>query len=693
MKVTVFNLCETDPVGSIFKSFSLSMNKKIALFSIMLLSATLSNAQYVLKEADKQASLYNYTAAIPLYKKAFSKKISVRAIRGVADSYKLLNEYPEAETWYRKLVALPEHTANDELHYAKVLINNAKYTAAKEALDGYLAKQPNDILAMNMQAGCDSAAKWNAKPVKGDLENLKAMNTQWSDWGTGFRTGRFVFASDRPYDSLRHDKLYNNSNISRKRYGFTGRSYFHLYESDGFDSSTTRLLSRNVNGDYHSAKATYTADGNTMYYAVTNLVKKKSRFAEQLYTLNVELKASKWNNTNANWEIDSFPYNEIFNYSVGDPFISADGRTLYFVADYGTRGLGSTDIYYCTRGQDGKWQTPVNMGPSINTAGSERTPFMDSTGVFYFATDGRPGVGGLDIFSAKQKDGVWYPVNMGAPVNSAQDDFGPAYNTGKSMYFSSNRAGGYGNDDIYRFTPWKILVFSLEGKAFDKATKAPLGNATVALANKATGNVLTTGTDDEGNYKFVLDSLSDYGLNATRVTYSPSENVLVTTNGLTASQVIHQDVFLPKIVIAQVAAPEKKTLIVAKANVAGHKIDLGNRFNPANVYFDLGKSAVRPDAAKELDKLIALMKENPQWKLMMGFHTDSRSDDNYNMKLSQKRAASVLQYFISKGIAKERMTATGYGETRLINRCANGVHCSEQEHQANRRTEFEVFDR
>ncbi|SFW77097.1 OmpA family protein [Chitinophaga sancti] len=669
------------------------MNKKIALFSIMLLSATLSNAQYVLKEADKQASLYNYTAAIPLYKKAFSKKISVRAIRGVADSYKLLNEYPEAETWYRKLVALPEHTANDELHYAKVLINNAKYTAAKEALDGYLAKQPNDILAMNMQAGCDSAAKWNAKPVKGDLENLKAMNTQWSDWGTGFRTGRFVFASDRPYDSLRHDKLYNNSNISRKRYGFTGRSYFHLYESDGFDSSTTRLLSRNVNGDYHSAKATYTADGNTMYYAVTNLVKKKSRFAEQLYTLNVELKASKWNNTNANWEIDSFPYNEIFNYSVGDPFISADGRTLYFVADYGTRGLGSTDIYYCTRGQDGKWQTPVNMGPSINTAGSERTPFMDSTGVFYFATDGRPGVGGLDIFSAKQKDGVWYPVNMGAPVNSAQDDFGPAYNTGKSMYFSSNRAGGYGNDDIYRFTPWKILVFSLEGKAFDKATKAPLGNATVALANKATGNVLTTGTDDEGNYKFVLDSLSDYGLNATRVTYSPSENVLVTTNGLTASQVIHQDVFLPKIVIAQVAAPEKKTLIVAKANVAGHKIDLGNRFNPANVYFDLGKSAVRPDAAKELDKLIALMKENPQWKLMMGFHTDSRSDDNYNMKLSQKRAASVLQYFISKGIAKERMTATGYGETRLINRCANGVHCSEQEHQANRRTEFEVFDR
>ncbi|WP_440133149.1 OmpA family protein [Chitinophaga sancti] len=669
------------------------MNKKIALFSIMLLSATLSNAQYVLKEADKQASLYNYTAAIPLYKKAFSKKVSVRAIRGVADSYKLLNEYPEAETWYRKLVALPEHTANDELHYAKVLINNAKYTAAKEALDGYLAKQPNDVLAMNMQAGCDSAAKWNAKPVKGDLENLKAMNTQWSDWGTGFRTGRFVFASDRPYDSLRHDKLYNNSNISRKRYGFTGRSYFHLYESDGFDSSTTRLLSRNVNGDYHSAKATYTADGNTMYYAVTNLVKKKSRFAEQLYTLNVELKASKWNNTNANWEIDSFPYNEIFNYSVGDPFISADGRTLYFVADYGTRGLGSTDIYYCTRGQDGKWQTPVNMGPSINTAGSERTPFMDSTGVFYFATDGRPGVGGLDIFSAKQKDGVWYPVNMGAPVNSAQDDFGPAYNTGKSMYFSSNRAGGYGNDDIYRFTPWKILVFSLEGKAFDKATKAPLGNATVALANKATGNVLTTGTDDEGNYKFVLDSLSDYGLNATRVTYSPSENVLVTTNGLTASQVIHQDVFLPKIVIAQVAAPEKKTLIVAKANVAGHKIDLGNRFNPANVYFDLGKSAVRPDAAKELDKLIALMKENPQWKLMMGFHTDSRSDDNYNMKLSQKRAASVLQYFISKGIAKERMTATGYGETRLINRCANGVHCSEQEHQANRRTEFEVFDR
>jgi outer membrane protein OmpA-like peptidoglycan-associated protein len=333
------------------------------------------------------------------------------------------------------------------------------------------------------------------------------------------------------------------------------------------------------------------------------------------------------------------------------------------------------------------------MGPSINTAGSERTPFMDSTGVFYFATDGRPGVGGLDIFSAKQVNGTWMPINMGYPVNSAQDDFSPAYNTGKSMYFSSNRLGGYGSDDIYRFTPWKILVFSLEGKAFDKATKAPLSNATVSLANKATGQVLTAETDDDGNYRFVLDSLSDYGLHATRVTYSPSENAVVTTNGLTESQVLHQDVLLQKIEIKQVTAPEKKPLIIAKANVTGHKIDLGNRFNPANVYFDLGKSAVRPDAAKELDKLILLMKENPSWKVAMGFHTDSRSDDNYNMKLSQKRAASVLQYFLAKGIAKERMTATGYGETRLINRCANGVHCSEQEHQANRRTEFEVFDR
>jgi outer membrane protein OmpA-like peptidoglycan-associated protein len=669
------------------------MNKKIALFSIMLLSATLSNAQYVLKEADKQASLYNYTAAIPLYKKAFSKKVTVRAIRGVADSYQLLNEYAEAETWYRKLVVLPEHTANDELHYAKVLINNAKYADAKEALDGYLGKQPNDPLAISMKQGCDSAVKWNAKPVKGDLENLKAMNTQWADWGTGFRNGRFVFASDRPYDSLRHDQLFNNSNISRKKYGFTGRSYLHLYESDGFDSSTTRLLSRNVNGDYHSAKATYTADGNTMYYAVTNMVKKKGRFAEQLYTLNVELKAAQWNNTTGNWETDSFPYNEIFDYSVGDPFISADGRILYFVADYGTRGLGGTDIYYCSRGKDGKWETPVNMGPSINTAGSERTPFMDSTGVFYFATNGRPGIGGLDIFSAKQHNGNWEVKNMGAPVNSAQDDFGPAYNTGKTLYFSSNRPGGYGNDDIYRFTPWKILVFSLEGKAFDKVTKAPLSNTTVKLANKATGNVLTAETDDEGNYRFVLDSLSDYGLNATRVTYNPAENAVVTTNGLKESQVLHQDLLLQKIEIKQVAAPEKKPLIIAKANVTGHKIDLGNRFNPANVYFDLGKSAVRPDAARELNKLIALMKENPSWKLAMGFHTDSRSDDNYNMKLSQRRAASVLQYFISQGIAKERMTATGYGETRLINRCANGVHCSEQEHQANRRTEFEVFDR
>jgi outer membrane protein OmpA-like peptidoglycan-associated protein len=669
------------------------MNIKIALCSIMLLSATYTNAQYALKEADQQASLYNYTAAIPLYKKAFSKKETVRAARGVADGYRLLNEYAAAEQWYSKLVALPEHTAKDELNYAKILINNQQYTAAKTTLAAYLDKEPNDVLAKSLQQGCDSAGRWMAKPVLGDLENLKAMNTAWADWGTGFRNGLFVFASDRPYDSLRNDPLFNNANISRKKYGFTGRSYLHLYESNGFDSSTTHALSRNINGDFHSAKATYTADGKTMYYAVTNLVKKKGSFAEQLYTLNVLLKGAQWNNSTGSWDTAAFPYNEIFNYSVGDPFISADGHTLYFVADFGTRGLGGTDIYYCRMGGDGKWETPVNMGDGINTPGDERTPFVDSTGVLYFATNGKPGFGGLDIFRANQQAGKWIVQNMGAPVNSAQDDFGPAYNTGKSLYFSSNRPGGLGNDDIYRFTPWKILEFSLEGKAIDKVTRAPLANATISLASKNTGKVLTAETDGEGYYKFVLDSLSDYNLDASRITYNPAESAFVTTNGLTENEVLHRNMILEKIVLKEVAAPEKKPVIVAKANISGHKIDLGNRFNAANVYFDLGKSAVRADAARELDKLVAMMKENPEWKVSMSFHTDSRAADAYNMQLSQRRANAVLAYFVSKGINKNRMSAIGYGETRLINRCSNGVHCSEQEHQANRRTEFEVFDR
>lgn len=676
------------------------MNKKHytlpALLSTLLVTGMLNTAsgQYVIKEANEQATLYNYAAAIPLYQKAFKKKESVAAVRGLATSYRLLKDYPEAATWYAKLVAMPEHTAADELYYAAVLMSNQQYSTAKEVLSGYLGKTPDDKIAASMKAGCDSAAQWLSAPVRGDLENLKGLNSEWSDWSTAFRNGKIVFASDRPYDSLRHDKLFNISNIKKKYYGYTGNSYLHLYESNGLDSGTTKLLVRDVNGDYHSADATYTANGETLYYAVTELAAKKGSLLgkEQPYTLNVEIRGQQLDTASHAWkQLPTVPFNEIFNYSVGDPFITADGKTLYFVADYGDKGNGGTDIYYSTLDANGQWQTPVNMGAEINSAGNERSPVIDGSGALYFSTDGRPGMGGLDIFRAVKEKGTWVARNMGVPVNSAQDDFAPAYNGTNTMYFSSNRPGGKGSDDLYRFTPAKILVFSLEGKALNKKTSQPLADVEVALANKENGGVRKVTTDSEGNFHFALDSLTAYVLDGQKALFKPELGVAVTTKGLTESAVLHRDLYLEKIEVDNVVTKPKDP-VPAKGVGPARKIDLTGKFNAQNIYFDLGKADIRPDVAKELDKLIAELKAHPSWKVDMSFHTDSRGDDNSNLKLSQRRATSTLNYILGKGIDKKRLTAKGYGETKLINHCANGVNCPEAEHQANRRAEFTVLE-
>jgi peptidoglycan-associated lipoprotein len=653
------------------------MNVKAKFLGALVFVAFNARAQYIIKEANTQATLYNYAAAVPLYEKAYHKKPTAAAARGAADGYRLLKQYSDAANWYAILDTMQEHTAADELHYAGVLMSTQQYDAAKSILKNHT----DDRMAANMLAGCDSAASWLKHPVRGDFENMKALNSEWSDWGMAFHNG-FIYASDRPYDSLRHDPVFNNSNISRKEYGYTGNSYLHLYNG-------TQLLPRTVNGDFHSATASYTADGKTLYYAETKLVKKKGSFLgkDNPYTLNVEIKGAQWSDSAQGWQaLPEFPYNEIFNHSLGDPFISPDGNTLYFTVGDSTQ---STDIYY-TRKSGAGWGAPVKMGPEVNTPGNERTPMIDHNGVFYFATDGRPGLGGLDIF--KLVDGV--AVNMGAPVNSAGDDFAPAYNHSTTIYFSSNRPGGHGSDDIYRFTPYRVLVFDLHGKALDKKTHAPLADVTVTVLNMTTGKEMHTTTDDNGRYSFKLDSISDYeSLHGERVTYRVGDGKSVTTKGLNANESFERDLYLEKIEMDVVAVAQHTDKPIATPGVQRHQIDLTGKFNPANIYFDLGKADVRPDAAKELDKLIALMKENPSWKVDMSFHTDSRADDNYNMKLSERRAASTLKYFLSKGIAKSRLTAKGYGETRLVNGCKNGVPCTEAEHQANRRTEFVIFDK
>lgn len=667
---------KTDIQSVKIKPATRMLNKKTIIVIIsavtLFFRADRVGAQYILKQAIGQAEVFNYTVAKPLFTKAYNKRNSIEAARGLAEIYRCTRDYVFAESWYAKVVGMPDHTVEDELHYAEVLMNNSKYAEAAIQLQNYLTKNIGNKKAQNMLYGCNDAQIWLTHPLKGSLQNMQALNSAYSDWGTSFYNGSFIFASDRPYDSLRHQPFFSNTNIKREYYGWTGNSYLHLYQGNGQDSCSNRLLNKGINGDYHSASAAYTSDGKELYYAVTSLLKRPRSFLrkEQPYTLNIEIRKAEWDSVGHAWaQSVDFPYNKIFNYSVGDPWISDDGQRLYFTANCGENNIGGTDIYYSEKGIDGNWEQPKNIGPEINTEGNERTPFFDEAGNFYFASDGRPGMGGLDIYKAtRSRNGGWIVANMGCPVNSPQDDFAPFFNQPLTLYFSSNRLHGKGNDDIYRFDIAKIPVFNLEGTVRDKKTYEPLKDAVVTLLNKQTNTAFNTITDVLGNFSFKLDSLTDYGLGTVKTDYSTVSGEELTTKGLRESETIKKDLYLDK-------------------------IELNKPVRLENIYFDLDKWNIRQDAAIELDKLVKMLNDNPTWKIEMSSHTDSRADDNYNMKLSQHRAESTVKYLVDHGIEKDRLTAKGYGETRLVNKCSNGVPCSEEEHQLNRRTEFTILDK
>jgi peptidoglycan-associated lipoprotein len=666
------------------------------LLSILMAAAMMigtietASGQYAMKQADAQAGLYNYARAVPLYEKAYGKKTTSEAARGLAESYRLMNNYTAAEPWYAKLVAMPDHTPADELHYAGILMSNSKYAEAKQVLDSFLSKDASHTIAANMRKGCDSASKWQPAPVKGALENMQELNSSWSDWSTAFHNGTIVFASDRPYDTRYQKSNPGRSGINKKYYGWTGYNYLHLYESNGLDSAAAKMLGSNINGDYHSASVSYSNNGK-FYYAVTGLLKDRSSFLgkDGPYTLNVMIVEQQWDANNSTWRQSAlFPYNGIFEYSLGDPYITPDGSTIYFVSTKGDNNMGGTDIFYSTLDENGKWRIPVNMGPEINTAGNERTPIFAKDGTFYFASDGRPGMGALDIYKAVKtgNDGSWQVTNMRSPVNSAQDDFAPSFDS-TVLYFSSNRTGGKGSDDIYRFIAFKVLEFSLSGKVQDLQTAVRLPGAEVTLHNKQTGASEKAVTDENGNYHFTLDSLSNYELSVAKTGFTAVTGVNITTNGLTESTALLRDITMEMPPPPKPVEPKKEIRFGQMTILVNQPIEM------KGIRFGVNKADITPSAAAELNNLVKLLKDNPTLKIELSSHTDARGNDGYNMKLSQRRAESTLRYLVSKGIDRKRLVAKGYGESQLLNRCANNVPCTEEEHSINRRTAFTILDK
>lgn len=573
------------------------------IIAALLLFAFKAQSQYILKEADKQFDLYNYSKAVKLYAAAYEKKPTAYSASRLAESYRKYFNYTEAEKWYAIVVAMPDAVPENRLQYAKVLQNNEKYDAAKEQFKQYMATSntTDPRLLQNWIASCDSAKLWMQNPADVKINSESSLNSAASDWAPVSYQKGVVFTSDREFTA---DRVMGKKHRPFLKfdgrmivpgdqiYLWTGRNYNHLYFKGESDSLILFPLDPGTN--YHVGTSSFTAAGDEVFFTLTRIPSTIKKY-EKISTINVEIYSSQKNSAEKWSKPIPVPFNKVADYSVGDPFITKKGDTLYFSSNM-PGGLGGTDLYRAVKNNSGEWGAPQNL-TELNTAGNERSPVFDHSGNFYFASDGRVGMGGLDIFKCINFGKANSVVeNLKYPINSSKDDF--AFSAGNDVqYFSSNRDGGRGADDIY---------------SMKTAQKKPV-----------------------------------------------------------------QVVIIPVIV----ADPDPKKPV----NEIGE-----NEIVLKPIYYSFDKYNIRPEAAKELDRLVVILDENPDIDIILGSHTDSRGVDIYNFWLSQKRAESAVAYLTAHGIAKSRLTARGYGETRLVNRCSNGVNCSLKEHQANRRTEFKI---
>ncbi|WP_343701452.1 OmpA family protein [Chitinophaga sp.] len=626
-------------------------------------------AQYSLKEADREFEKFNFSIAAKRYEKAYVSKPSTPAVEGMAKSYLQMRNFQLAESWYSKLVAMKDAPADSYISYAEVLKNNGKYAEARKQYQ-YLRDNhfPGvDVADMNrMIRSCDSAVFWMNNPSDIQVRNLSAINSEYADWGGVSFSGGLLFLSDRL------ERGFDN-----KKYGWTGNGYTRLYFADA-GNAIKPLDTDNINGAFHTGLVALNADASEMVLSKTdNSVLREYKFGDrQINTVGFSLYDSRF--VNGKWSrITPLSFGAATKgYSVGDPFLTSDGKFLYFSSDM-PGGYGGTDIYQVERLSDGSWSTPRNLGPKINTKGQERCPAFDEKGNFYFASDNLIGMGGLDIYVVPGGN-FWKdaPVNMGYPVNSPEDDFAFRFKDATTGFLSSNRQGGKGNDDVYSFqmnaSAMTPSFIKLNGKVVNKTTLAPIANAVVTITDSSRNERRQISTDNDGLFSFRLDTISTYRVKAEKTGYLRDYGTSVDISTLESRDSVFVLVKLDSILLNQ---PQR----------------LFGQIE--NIYFDYDKWDLKPEMKLEVDKLVNILREEPTLKVEISAYTDSRGKASYNMKLSQKRAQSVVNYLIEKGITEDRLEAKGYGETNLVNGCKDGVPCTEVEHLRNRRVEFTLFKR
>lgn len=637
-------------------------NIYIVFFTLV---SVVSYAQTKNRASDKNFDRLWYKKAALQYESAVKHgDTSKETLMRLGDSYFFNSDMENAAKWYGELFSKYENELEPvyAFRYIQSLEGTGDYLLAKGVMKIYTEKLNDSTFDVEQLEDNDKRidALRNLQP-EFYVTHLSS-NSSLSDFGAVFYGNHVVFASTR-----------DSSVVTTRKYHWNDQPFLNLFIADtmvgGTDLTNVKSFSKSINSKYHEAGAAFTRGFDTIYFTRNNYLKDGlKRDAQGTNNLKIYRAVSK----NNSWkEIEELPFSSD-EYSVGHPCISPDGKKLYFTSDMpGT--LGGSDIFVVDILSDGTFSTPRNLGSQINTSGREMFPFVTDTKI-YFATDGLLGYGGLDVFEAKiEGDNFSKPTNLGRPLNSNLDDF--AYivdeNTQRG-YVSSNRPGGAGDDDIYSFQRSQKCNQLVRGTVTNKEDGMPEANAVVKLYlnEKVLDSTLS---DAAGLYSFETPLICEenYKVTVSKDDYTGDEVLFLTTK---------ENSF-----VNEVPLEIKHNLIVEEGGNLKIKIGL--------IYFDFDKWDITSKATIELDKVVNIMNEYPNMVIKIESHTDSRGRDAYNMQLSDKRAKSTRDYIVSQGIDASRIeSAIGYGESRLLNGCSNGVQCTEEEHDLNRRSEFIILN-
>ncbi|WP_431242264.1 OmpA family protein [Flavobacterium sp. P21] len=635
----------------------------LCLTFVSVFSLDSYSQQSKVNSGDKKYNNYAYVDAIKTYEKVATKGYkSEEMFKKLGNSYYFNSDFEGAAKWYGELFAMNSNIEPEYYYrYAQSLKSIGETTKANKILDEFDAKNKNDNRARLYKADVNYLDQIKANSGRYNIENA-GINSKYSDYGSFVYNNKLYFASAR-----------DTGNFSQRKHKWTGEYFTNIYDADvdpsTYTASKVNKFKNALNSKFNEATPVFSKDGKTAYFTRNNFVDgKKGKDANKitlvkLYKATLDSKGQWTNIAPLSFTSD--------NYSTAHPALSPDGKTLYFASDMpGT--IGQSDIFKVSINGDGSFGNPENLGKTINTEGKETFPFVTDDDEIYFASDGHPGLGGLDVFVGDiDSDGTISNIqNVGADVNSPKDDFAYFIDSKSRLgYFSSNKDGGLGSDDIYKFLETRRLkcIQELSGLITDIATNEILPGAKVTLyENQVIKN--TTTADATGLYKFPVDCKKTYNVRAENQDYETRE-VSVTIDKVSGKTDL----------------PIALTKRMCRVTVGD---DLGKCFGIKMIYFDLDKSNIRPEAALDLEKILAVLNDYPAMKLDIRSHTDSRASHKYNEGLSDRRAKSTIQWLIKNGIKADRLTGKGYGETQLVNKCSDDVPCTEEEHQMNRRSEF-----